>query len=144
MAREDALMAGHYLGIPTPKLLVVEENEGVKSYLNEALGERYDVVPVGSGEAALRQNRLHLFTKYIIDLGMNDMNGLEVAQAIRQTRPTADITLITGGNERLVKKVQEYNAASGEPEIPVVMKPLGVRDLVTRLVGPSVEQRTQD
>ena len=77
---------------PKPRILVLDDEPGVRFYLNEVLsGEGYDVAAVESGEHALELARTQQFDLALIDLKLKGIGGMEVLSAVRRYSP--DTTL---------------------------------------------------
>lgn len=81
--------------IDNMKLLIVEDNEGVRKMLARTLELKgFEVCAAASGREALDQ--IHAFdpTVAIIDIGLPDLNGYEVAREIRQTPEYKHLMLV--------------------------------------------------
>lgn len=77
------------------KILVVDDDDAVRTALEEMLGDDgYHVVAVGSGEAALERIAAQEFDLALIDLKMPGIGGIEVLAGLRRQAPgTAAIVL---------------------------------------------------
>jgi DNA-binding response OmpR family regulator len=93
----------HDTGSPTPeRVLVVEDSELIRSLLTILLGRRgYDVVAVSRGQAALDAAPGGAFDVVLLDVGLPDVNGLEVCRRLRSRPATAGlpIILLTGRDQ---------------------------------------------
>ncbi|MCX7792715.1 MAG: response regulator transcription factor [Chloroflexaceae bacterium] len=70
------------------RILLVEDEPEIASYLVRGLGyEDYHVEHVATGAAALAAAREHPPDLVILDLGLPDMDGLEVARRLRAGAP---------------------------------------------------------
>lgn len=80
-------------------ILLVDDDDEVRTVTAGMLGDAgYDVIDVGSGGAALDRlaregDRVALL---ILDFAMPGMNGVEVARAVRHSRPGLPILFVTG------------------------------------------------
>jgi CheY-like chemotaxis protein len=83
--------------IPRGTLLCVDDDQGVlkceKAFL-ESFG--YTVVTASSGREGLELAALHSFDVVIVDYCMPEMNGQELATAIRRLWPRAPIIMLSG------------------------------------------------
>lgn len=83
---------------PLPRVLVVDDDEGIRRFAVKALGRAgYDVVTACDGPDALRlvetQPRFDLF---IIDVMMPGMRGDELARRLHDRDPETKILYFTG------------------------------------------------
>ena len=79
-----------------PRILVVDDNEALLANLREILeGAGYEVLPAGSGSAALKQARGG-FEVALVDLRLPDGNGTTLASQLKQVSPEGEIVLFTG------------------------------------------------
>jgi signal transduction histidine kinase/DNA-binding response OmpR family regulator len=75
-------------------LLAVDDDPSSLALLKETLEPEFDVVTVGSGEAALSAVRNNRPDLVILDLMMPGMNGFEVAAALKADKSTSDIPIL--------------------------------------------------
>jgi DNA-binding NtrC family response regulator len=79
------------------KILVVDDDELIRSYLDQVLThEGYRVCAVESGEEALACIAAQEFDLALIDLKMDGIGGMEVLAAMRQQWPDTIVILLTG------------------------------------------------
>ena len=113
-----------------PRILVVEDNEDVRELAETMLGAAgYAVVSAPSGERALElldeENRIDLlFTDVIMPGGMN---GLQLAERVRERRPETPILITTGYMEELPSPT-----ARTQP-LDVLSKPYRQEELLSRV-----------
>lgn len=82
--------------VPTPKILVVDDEAGIRFFLEETLTrDGYQVVTVESGEAAMERMATQEFALALIDLRLTGIGGMEVLSALRQQSPDTAIIVIT-------------------------------------------------
>lgn len=86
---------------PAPHVLILEDEKTLRSMLSMLFRRRgWDVTPVDSGQAALdvADDRFDLI---LLDLGLADVNGLEVCRRLRQREETAltPIIMVTGRDD---------------------------------------------
>ncbi len=126
------------------KLLLVEDDERISSALQYALNQRdYETVVVTTGGEALDAEAADLI---LLDLGLPDMDGLEVCRRIRETSdvPIIAITargesaqrvagLRTGVDDYIVKP---FSLAELSARIDAVLRRTGRSDRSTGQPGP--------
>ena len=95
-------------------VLAVDDEPGVRNVLTNLLHlQGHSVTVAASGHEALEQ-LTHDVDIVFTDHGMPGMNGRQLAQAIRQTRPEIPIVLITGDTE-FEDPYEDINAVIGKP-----------------------------
>src|SRR6266446_563763 len=83
-----------------PKILVVDDEEGVRELLRDLLeGEGFRVYLAPGSREALSLFEVHQFDGIFTDVGMPGMSGWELAHAIRQRNESIPIAVITGWGE---------------------------------------------
>ena len=111
------------------RILVVEDDQGVREVVTLALSEVYDVKQAATGTEALNIVRRELVAAVVLDYRLPDRTGLEVLSEIKSTLPGLPVVMMTGyGSEGVCASafklgVRDYFA-----------KPLSVFDL-TRTLG---------
>jgi two-component system OmpR family response regulator len=85
------------------KLLVVEDNARLSDRIQRNLGKLYVLDFASSGHEALIQLSDIEYGVIILDLGLPDMNGLEVCRRIRDLHIDIPILVLTGNDEVLTK-----------------------------------------
>lgn len=76
------------------KVLVVDDVAISLSVTEQALREHYEVITVNSGNRALRYLRKEKPDLILLDIRMDDMDGIETLKAIREMDNRADIPVI--------------------------------------------------
>ena len=77
-------------------ILVVDDEPGIRQTLQQVLtGEQYDVLPASNALEALEALAAQPVALAIVDLLLPDVNGLELAEAIRMLDPGTPVVLIT-------------------------------------------------
>jgi sigma-B regulation protein RsbU (phosphoserine phosphatase) len=91
------------------RILVVDDEPGVRRAIERVLSRRYDVTPVTSGEEALEVIASTRYELVLADVRMPGMSGLELLGRIR-AQADADVIIMTGslgeGDERLLRAIQ--------------------------------------
>lgn len=111
-----------------PQLLVVEDEPEIRRFLRASLGSHgYRVVEAECGAEALRRSSESPPDLVLLDLGLPDIDGLEV---IRQMRAwlTAPI-IVVSARGREAEKVCALDAGADD----YLTKPFGVEELLARI-----------
>jgi len=111
------------------RVLIVEDEEDIAFPLVRTLErEGYDVEWLESGRAALEQMRTTFADVVILDLGLPDMDGLEVCQRARKDGFTGAIMIVTARAGELDRVVGlDYGADD------YLSKPFGLAELQARV-----------
>jgi two-component system cell cycle response regulator DivK len=121
------------IGTDFPRVLLVEDNEAIRGAFSILLQESgYDVFSAASGAEALEAAGARGPHLILLDLGLPDMSGLDVARALRardDTRATPIIAL-TG---RALETDEEACRAAGCTDY--LTKPINTEQLLTVLEG---------
>ena len=83
------------------RVLIVDDEEGVRDFLSRTLDAEYDVLAVSDGISALHQLRetgetREAYNLVIADLRMPGMDGLTLIREVKQLNPQMPIIIITG------------------------------------------------
>ncbi|MCE9627578.1 MAG: hybrid sensor histidine kinase/response regulator, partial [Candidatus Eisenbacteria bacterium] len=117
----------HAEGPPPTQLqcMVVDDEETVLSVLAEMLrGMGHHVTPVLGGVAAIELLRSEQFDVVFTDLGMPDVNGWDLAAAVKQRRSETAVVLVSGWGFQL-----EEEAAATRGVDRVMAKPFSFGDV---------------
>jgi two-component system, OmpR family, KDP operon response regulator KdpE len=113
---------------PGPTVLVVEDDTETRSALvRELVSGGYTVVEAADGRAALERWAARRPDLVLLDLGLPDMDGLQVVGAIR--REAATPIVILSGRYEEAEKVEALDRGADD----YVTKPFGVDELRARL-----------
>lgn len=111
-----------------PTVLVVEDDEGIALPLVRTLGrEGYDVERVGEGVAAVERALAGGIDLMILDLGLPDIDGLEVCRQVRAGGFTAGVLILTARGGELDRVVGLDVGADD-----YMSKPFGLAELLAR------------
>jgi DNA-binding response OmpR family regulator len=119
-------------------VLVVEDDDAIASSLSAALTlEGFAVSRVSTGRAALDRDGAELV---LLDLGLPDLDGLEVCRQLRQRSSAAIIVLTARGEE--IDRVLGLEVGADD----YVVKPFSMRELIARVraVGRRVTKGSTD
>ncbi len=94
------------------QLLLVDDEEGYVNVLANRLGKRgMDVGKAYSGTEALQALRSRDFDVVVLDLKMEDMDGIEVLQVLKQLDKTMEVIMLTGhGSQAAARAGLEHGA----------------------------------
>jgi DNA-binding response OmpR family regulator len=109
------------------KVLVVEDEERIASFLVKGLGSRgYEVAHVRTGmEAASAAESADVI---LLDLGLPDVDGLDVLDAIRQRRPHVQVIVLTARSE-VGDRVEGLERGADD----YLVKPFAFEELLARI-----------
>jgi two-component system, OmpR family, KDP operon response regulator KdpE len=109
-------------------ILVVEDEPDIRRFLRSSLGaEGYRVVESAAGQRGALDAGMHKPDLVIIDLGLPDIDGVEVIRRIREWSPMPIVVLSARTQEH--SKVQALDAGADD----YVTKPFGVGELLARV-----------
>ncbi len=110
------------------KVLVVDDDQALLKALRIGLTARGDeVVTAHSGSEAINQVALAVPELVILDLGLPDIDGIEVCRRIREFSNVPIVVLSAYGDER--RKVEALDSGADD----FVTKPFGMAELEARL-----------
>lgn len=78
----------------TKHILIVDENNKLKSVLNSVFDSKYKIVSINSGKEAWYFIQKEIPDLIISDVLMAEMNGLELCELVKSTFDTAHIPVI--------------------------------------------------
>jgi two-component system KDP operon response regulator KdpE len=111
-----------------PLVLVVEDEEQILKFLRAALDSHgYRYAEARNGEEALRQAATRSPDVVLLDLGLPDIDGLEVTRRLREWSAVPIVVLSARGRER--DKVAALDLGADD----YVTKPFSVGELLARL-----------
>ena len=121
-------MKGNAPSTPGPLVLVVEDEARMRRFLRPSLAARgYRVVEAASGEEGVAMVRQWVPDVVLLDLGLPDVDGLDVTRRIRQWSRVPIVVLSARGQE--VDKVSALDAGADD----YLTKPFGVDELHARI-----------
>jgi len=124
----------------TPRILVVEDDDAIRTLLVAALRrEPFDVDAANDGAAALELTREHEYAVIILDLMMPRLNGFEFLAAFHDATPTARsvVFVVTAFDDAQLGKLQPHQVHA------VIRKPFDVPQLVTMVREVALMWQTQ-
>ena len=110
------------------KILIVEDEKGILSFMTTVLTSNgYDVISANSGAKAITLVTSHCPDLVILDLGLPDMDGLELIQEVRSTSTLPIIVISARTLER--SKVAALDLGADD----YLTKPFGTAELLARI-----------
>jgi len=84
------------------RLLVVEDDETIGGHLESSLGAHgHEVVWRRTGRGALEETAADEFDLVLLDLGLPDLDGVEVCRQMRGQQPGAVLVMVTARDEEM-------------------------------------------
>jgi two-component system KDP operon response regulator KdpE len=113
---------------PGPAIVLIEDEVQIRRFLRAALtGQGYRLFEAGTGEEGLVEAATRQPDLIILDLGLPDLDGLEVIRRLREWANIPIIILSARGQER--DKIAALDAGADD----YVSKPFGVGELLARM-----------
>ena len=111
------------------RLLLVDDEVGYIEVLSKRLTRRgFEVTTASSGAEAIRATRRWDFDVAVVDLKMEDMDGIEVLKVLKRMDPALHVIILTGhGSERAARD----GIAQGA--FDYLIKPIGLDPLIARI-----------
>lgn len=111
-----------------PRILVIEDESAIRKLLRVSLTHhQFDCIDAEKGEEGLARAAEYVPDVVILDLGLPDLDGLEVIRRLREWSKSPIIVLTARGQEG--DKVAALDAGADD----YVTKPFGVQELLARL-----------
>jgi two-component system KDP operon response regulator KdpE len=109
-------------------ILVIEDELQIRRFLRSSLaGRGYTLLESGTGQEGIEQAAQHHPDGVILDLGLPDMEGLEVLRRIRSWSAVPVVILTARGQEQ--DKIALLDAGADD----YLTKPFGVGELLARI-----------
>ncbi len=111
------------------RLLLVDDEAGYVQVLTKRMGKRgIDVTAALSGSAAIQTLRKQSFDVSVLDLKMEDMDGIEVLKIFKKMDPEMPVIMLTGhGSETAAREGIEFGAHD------YLTKPCDLEELITKI-----------
>ena len=118
------------------KLLLVDDEVGYLEVLSKRLTRRgFEVTTASSGAEAIRAARRWDFDVAVVDLKMEDMDGIEVLKTLKRMVPELEVIILTGhGSERAARE----GIAQGA--FDYLIKPVGLDALIVRICAAIISE----
>lgn len=110
------------------KILVIEDDAAIRKFLRVSLtSQGYTLIEAATGKQGITEASLQTPDLIILDLGLPDMDGVEVTRQIREWAQTPIIVVSARGKEQ--DKVTALDAGADD----YLTKPFSVGELMARL-----------
>jgi len=116
------------------KILICDDEEGIRESLKLILSDQYDLILTNDGEQCLNclenDNDINLV---LLDIKLPKINGLEIIKLIKQKKPDLDVIIVTG-----YKSVETASEATKCGASSYIVKPFNsdeILDTVSSLVS---------
>lgn len=121
-----------------PLILIVEDEKPIRHFIKVALEtQKYNCQEAQDGITALSLAASHRPDVVVLDLGLPDMDGLDVIKKIREWSLAPIIIVSARGHER--EKVEALDAGADD----YLTKPFGIAELLAR-IRVSLRKKAQD
>ena len=111
-----------------PSILIIEDEQSLRRFLGVTLGsQKYRIIEAETGEAGLRLAASDRPDLIILDLGLPDIDGIEVTRRLREWSAIPIIVVSARGKEQ--DKVVALDAGADD----YLTKPFGVGELLARV-----------
>ena len=112
---------------PAPGIVLIEDEPQIRRFLRPALaGQGYRLFEAATGEAGLVEAATRQPDLVILDLGLPDMDGIEVIRRLREWTAIPIVILSARGQES--DKIAALDAGADD----YVSKPFGIGELLAR------------
>ena len=116
-------------GAGPARILVVDDEPAILRFLRVGLSSKgYVVAEADTGRAALDALRQHRADIVVLDLGLPDMDGLDVIRTVREDRDMVPIIVLSSRDDEAAK-VAALDLGADD----YVTKPFGIEELLARL-----------
>lgn len=110
------------------KLLVIDDEVAIRRFLRASLDPaKFELSEAGDGESGIRLTATESPSVVLLDLGLPDMDGIEVVRALREWSQIPIIVLSARGQEK--DKVAALDAGADD----YLTKPFGIGELMARI-----------
>lgn len=111
-----------------PRILLIEDDQQIRRFLRASLGTQgYELLEAESGREGLALAAAQVPEVILLDLGLPDMEGIEVIQQVRSWSQVPIIILSARDQER--EKVATLDAGADD----YLTKPFGMGELLARI-----------
>ena len=120
------------------KILIVEDEAGIRNFIATILTTNgYDPILAASGADAISMISSHCPDLLLLDLGLPDMDGMEILRAVRSWSNVPVVVISARNHER--DKVEALDAGADD----YITKPFGASELLARIRTAIRHTRTQ-
>jgi two-component system KDP operon response regulator KdpE len=109
-------------------VLIVEDDEAISVFISAILQSNgYDLLKTSKGQEAISMAASHCPDLILLDLGLPDMDGMEVLKTIRKWAGIPVVVVSARGHER--EKVEALDLGADD----YITKPFGTAELLARI-----------
>ncbi|UWG95651.1 response regulator transcription factor [Dehalobacter sp. DCM] len=109
-------------------ILIVEDDERICNFMSAILtSNQYAIIKTGKGKEAIAMTASHSPDLILLDLGLPDLDGIDVLKTIRQWSEVPVIVVSARGQER--EKVEALDLGADD----YLTKPFGTSELLARI-----------
>lgn len=109
-------------------ILIVEDETAISNFISAVLtSNNYNVLKAAKGKEAISMTSLNCPDLILLDLGLPDIDGLEVLKSIRQWVSIPIVIISARGHER--EKVEALDLGADD----YITKPFGTSELLARI-----------
>ena len=121
------------------RLLLVDDEVGFANILAKRLSKRnMEVTPAYTGTEAIQVLRKQDFDVAVLDLKMEEMDGMEVLKIFKKMDPNMVVIMLTGhGSEQAAREGIEFGA------FDYLTKPCEFEELLSK-INEAYKERTRD
>ena len=123
-----------------PVILIVEDEEGIANFISAVLkANEYKIIKTDKGKEAIAMTASYSPDLVLLDLGLPDMDGVDVLKTIRAWSTIPIIVVSARGHER--EKVEALDLGADD----YITKPFGTSELLARIrTGLRHSQKNSD
>ncbi len=110
-----------------PRVLIVDDERPIRRFLQASLSGQYQVIEAANGEDAIRAVVNEKPDLIILDLGLPDLDGVDVTRRLREWTQTPII--VVSVREQEAEKIRALDAGADD----YLTKPFGAAELMARL-----------
>lgn len=111
-----------------PVVLIVEDEEGICNFISAILSSNnFNIIKTAKGKEAISMAASHCPDLILLDLGLPDIDGIEVLKIIRTWSNLPVIVVSARGHER--EKVEALDLGADD----YITKPFGTSELLARI-----------
>jgi len=110
-----------------PRILIVDDERPIRRFLNASLNGSYSIIEAAKGDEAVRAVTTERPDLVILDLGLPDMDGVEVTRRLREWSQVPII--IISVREQEADKIAALDAGADD----YLTKPFGAGELMARI-----------
>lgn len=113
---------------PKPSILLIEDEENIRSFISTTIkNQEYKITTASSGQEGLHLCASLCPDVVLLDLGLPDMDGMDVIKKLREWTPTPIIVISARTHEQEKAKALDLGADD------YITKPFGTVELLARI-----------